>query len=132
MSATFHRAFDMCSDPFKGLEDVISTGADRLLTSGHQNRAEDGIRLTGQLIHRAAKRIIIMPGSGINELNIGLIARGTGANEFHLTGRKIIDSGMIFRRENISIGGASGIAEFSRKVADPDMIRRIIKNLKLM
>src|SRR5664280_64589 len=132
MSATFHRAFDLCSDPFKGIEDVISTGADRLLTSGQRNRAEDGISLISKLIQHAGKRIIIMPGSGINESNIGLIARGTGANEFHLTGRKIIDSEMIFRRENIFMGGVSVIPEFSRKVADPDMIRSIINNLKLM
>jgi copper homeostasis protein len=132
MSATFHRAFDLCRDPFKGIEDVISTGADRLLTSGQKNRAELGISLISKLIQHAEKRIIIMPGSGINELNIGLIAKGTGANEFHLSGRKIIDSEMIFRRENIFMGGASGIPEFSRKVADPDMIRSIINNLKLM
>ena len=132
MSATFHRAFDLCSDPFKGIEDVISTGADRLLTSGQKNRADDGISLISKLIQHAGKRIIIMPGSGINESNIGFIARGTGANEFHLTGRKIIDSEMIFRRENIFIGGVSGIPEFSRKVADPDMMRSIINNLKLM
>jgi copper homeostasis protein len=132
MSATFHRAFDMCSDPFKGLEDVISTGADRLLTSGQKNRAEDGISLINKLIQNAGKRIIIMPGSGIIGSNIDLIARGTGANEFHLTGRKIIDGEMIFRKQNISMGGASGIPEFSRKVADPDLIRSIIYNLKMM
>jgi copper homeostasis protein len=132
MSATFHRAFDMCNDPLKGLEDVIATGADRLLTSGQTNKAVEGIELISQLIRQADKRIIIMPGSGIDESNIGLIARSTGAREFHLTGRKIIESEMIFRRQNISMGGISAIPEFSRKVADPDMIRSIINNLKLI
>ena len=132
MSVTFHRAFDMCNDPLKGLEDVIATGADRLLTSGQTNKAVEGIELISQLIRQADKRIIIMPGSGIDESNIGLIARSTGAREFHLTGRKIIESEMIFRRQNISMGGISAIPEFSRKVADPDMIRSIINNLKLI
>jgi copper homeostasis protein len=132
MSVTFHRAYDMCKDPLKGIEDVIVTGADRLLTSGQKNSAEGGVELINQLIKLAGKRIIIMPGSGINVSNITHIAVSTGAKEFHLTGRKVIDSEMVYRKENISIGGTSGIPEFSRKVADPDMIRSIISNLKMI
>lgn len=132
MSVTFHRAYDMCKDPFKGLEDVMATGADRLLTSGQKNSAEEGIGLINQLIKLAGKKVIIMPGSGINSSNITHIAVTTGANEFHLTGRKVIESEMIYRKESISMGGTSGIPEFSRKVADPDMIRSIISNLKMI
>jgi len=132
MSVTFHRAFDMCNDPFRGLEDVIAAGAHRLLTSGQSDNADKGAKLISQLIGIAGKRIIIMPGSGINDSNIAGIAKITGAGEFHLSGRKVIDSEMIFRRQNISIGGHSDIPEFSRKIADPDMIRRIINNLKLI
>jgi Uncharacterized protein involved in copper resistance len=132
MSVTFHRAFDMCSDPFKSLDDVIATGAERLLTSGLKNKADEGTELISQLVRQAGKKIIIMPGSGINESNIRLIAKNTGAAEFHLTGRKVIESEMIFRRQNISMGGTSDIPEFSRKVVDPDMIRSIINKLKLI
>jgi len=132
MSVTFHRAFDMCNDPFKGLEDVIASGADRLLTSGQKNKAEDGIVLINDLVAKADDRIIIMPGSGINAINILTIARATGAKEFHLTGRKVTESDMIFRRPGISMGGSSDLPEFSRKVADPDLIRSIINNLKLI
>jgi copper homeostasis protein len=126
MSVTFHRAFDMCADPLKGLEDIIASGADRLLTSGQKNKACEGIEMICQLMKQAGKRIIIMPGSGINESNISDIAKITGAKEFHLTGRKEIESEMIFRNQNISMGGTSDMPEFSRKVADPDLIRRII------
>jgi copper homeostasis protein len=132
MSVTFHRAFDMCNDPFKGLEDVIASGADRLLTSGQKNKAEDGIGLINDLIAKAGNRLIIMPGSGITATNILTIAKGTGAKEFHLTGRRLTESGMIFRRPGISMGGSAGIPEFSRKVADHDVIRTVINNLKMI
>jgi copper homeostasis protein len=132
MSVTFHRAFDMCNDPFKGLEDIIAAGANRLLTSGQKTKAEDGIGLINDLIAKADDRIAIMPGSGINTTNILNIARATGAKEFHLTGRKVTESSMIFRRRGISMGGSSDISEFSRKVADPDVIRSIINKLKMI
>ena len=132
MSATFHRAFDMCYNPLQGLEDVIASGAKRLLTSGQKDKALEGTELISQLVCQAGDRIIIMPGSGINESNIERIARETGAKEFHLTGRKVIDSEMIFRREGIAIGGVIGIPEFSRMVTDPEKIKRIIDILNLI
>jgi copper homeostasis protein len=132
MTVTFHRAFDMCADPFKGLEDVIATGAARLLTSGQRDKAEQGAELIGKLCDQAAGRIIIMPGSGINESNIEMMARVTGAKEFHLTGRKEVDSEMNFRKECISMGGSERISEFSRMVADGEKIKRIINILKMI
>ena len=132
MAVTFHRAFDMCNDPISGLEDVISTGADHLLTSGHKNMAQDGTALIHDLIHRAGDRLIIMPGGGLNESNIARIARETDAREFHLTARRIVESGMIFRRKDIFMGGMQGIPEFSRNIADPDRIINIINILKMI
>jgi copper homeostasis protein len=129
MSATFHRAFDMCTDPIKGLEDVINTGADRLLTSGQKEKAADGIGLITELAKRAGNRIIIMPGSGINITNIAAIAKATNATEFHTTARKIVESEMTFRQSAVSMGGIPGIPEYSRKVADPEMIRDMINTL---
>jgi copper homeostasis protein len=132
MSVTFHRAFDLCSDPLKGLEDIISAGANRLLTSGQMDCAANGADLLARLVNKAGDRIIIMPGGGINESNISWIAGISGAKEFHLTGRSIVESEMVFRKPGISMGGIQGIPEFSRKVADEQKIRNIIEILKLI
>jgi copper homeostasis protein len=132
MSTTFHRAFDMCCDPVQGLEDVIASGASRLLTSGLKNKALDGIELIRQLVMQAGERIIIIAGGGIDETNAALIAVGTKVREIHLTGKKIIDSEMVFRRQGINMGGVPDIPEFSRKVADPEKIKNIINIIKMV
>jgi copper homeostasis protein len=132
MSVTFHRAFDMCTDPVQGLNDIISTGASRVLTSGQKDKVPEGSELIRKLVKQAGSKIIIMPGSGLDETNIAEMARITGASEFHLTGRKVINSDMIFRRDGIPMGGVPGIPEFSRKVADPQRIKNIIKILKMV
>ena len=130
MSVTFHRAFDMCSDPVKGLEEIIQSGADRLLTSGQKNTAVEGSDMINKIVKLAQGRIIIMPGSGVDEYNIGRLAKKTGAGEFHLTGRKSIDSEMRFIQQGISMSGNIDINEFSRKVADAEKIKRIIQILR--
>ena len=67
---TFHRAFDMVTDPLKELEKLIQLGIDRVLTSGQKQKAVKGIELLKELKKIAKDKIIIMPGSGINKLNI--------------------------------------------------------------
>lgn len=85
MSITFHRAFDRCSNPQQALEDIISLGCNRLLTSGLQDTAPQGQALIAELVKQAAGRIIIMPGSGVTPENINSLAAATGAREFHGT-----------------------------------------------
>ena len=83
LGVTFHRAFDRAKDPFQSLEDIIEIGCERILTSGQQPKAVDGIQIIKELILRAEDRINIMPGSGVNTENIISIAESTGAKEFH-------------------------------------------------
>lgn len=101
---TFHRAFDHCNDPFKALEDIISLGCARILTSGCKPTALEGASLLGELVGKAADRIIIMPGCGVKESNIAYIARLTGAHEFHFSAREPAGSGMIFRNPEVAMG----------------------------
>ena len=67
LSVTCHRAFDVCRDPFRALEQLIDLGCDRILTSGQQSDAVKGIPLIAELVRRADGRIIIMPGCGVRE-----------------------------------------------------------------
>src|ERR1700730_1341890 len=50
MEVTFHRAFDRCRDPFEAMEQLIMIGCNRILTSGQQATAIEGIELITQLI----------------------------------------------------------------------------------
>jgi len=102
MSFTFHRAFDFTNDPFKALEDVISTGADRLLTSGQQPTAIQGEHLLRELVKIGKGKIIIMPGSGVNADNIEYLIE-TGAAEFHMSGTTPIESKMAFRKLGMTL-----------------------------
>jgi len=67
---TFHRAFDEILNPIDGLHQLIEIKTNRLLTSGQKSTAVLGIELIKKLINISDKKIIIMPGSGINSDNI--------------------------------------------------------------
>ena len=130
MSLTFHRAFDLCRDPKKGLEDIMAAGAARVLTSGQAKSAIEGATLIKSLIKDAAGRIIIMPGGGIDEYNIALLAVSTGALEYHLSGRRQRESEMTFRRRGIYMGDPRLQSEYVLKSADAERISSVIMILK--
>ncbi len=131
MSVTFHRAFDMCRDPFKALEDIISLGCNIILTSGQQPKAEQGISLLKRLVGKADERIVIMPGSGVNEENIAKIARETGATQFHLSARQPVKSLMAYRNPAVSMGGVNiTVNEYEQNITDAGRVRATLEALK--
>lgn len=130
LSVTFHRAFDVCRDPMEALEQIIGLGCDRILTSGQAATAEEGTALLAKLVEEAGNRIIIMPGCGVNASNIARIARQTGAQEFHFSGRSKVSSPMTYRNPKVSMDGTVRIDEYSRDVTDPEKIRAARKALE--
>ncbi len=102
MSVTFHRAIDRCNDIFKGLEDVISIGCDRILTSGGKDSALEGAEVIKKLIEQAGDRIVIMPGAGITEKNIFELAQKTGLKEFHGSFRSAYPGKMKYFNRDLS------------------------------
>lgn len=94
LGVTFHRAFDAAVDPFGSLERIVAAGAARLLTSGQQRTAPEGIEMIGRLIESARGRITIMPGAGITAENIAHLAGSLNVREFHTSsGAKSMDPG---------------------------------------
>ena len=94
LPVTFHRAFDVCHHPEEALEQVIALGCRRILTSGQQPTAEQGIPLLHRLNQQADGRIILMPGGGVNATNAPLILQQTGCQEIHASASSLQPNGL--------------------------------------
>jgi copper homeostasis protein len=129
LNVTFHRAFDMCRDPRRALEDLVRLGADRVLTSGQEATCVEGLEQIRELHQQAAGRIIVMPGGGLTPRNIRKVVMGTGVQEVHLSARKTLDSGMEFRNGRCFMGGALRPPEFSSKTTDEMAVRAVVESL---
>lgn len=125
LKVTCHRAFDMTRDPFEALEACVEAGFDRILTSGQQLTAAEGVSLIGRLKEKAAGRISIMPGSGVNEKTVAAIVNGSGVNEIHFSAVAFDQSGMAFRNEKISGMGNEDGSEYKLRTVDPGRVREI-------
>ena len=126
MSVTFHRAIDRACNIMAALEDVISTGADRVLSSGGKPTSLEGLETLAQMNAAAAGRIIIMPGGGVNTGNIRQILEGTGAQEIHFSGSQTIQSEMVYR-EGVSFTPDSLGGDFTRTESSAEKIRQMIQ-----
>ncbi|XP_067858108.1 copper homeostasis protein cutC homolog isoform X1 [Heptranchias perlo] len=126
LPVTFHRAFDMVHDPTVALECLISLGFERVLTSGCDSTALEGLPTIRHLVEQAKRRIIVVPGGGITERNVQRILEGSAAREFHCSARSPRDSLMKFRNSSVSMGASLTVPEYSMKVADVCRIRALI------
>ena len=83
LPVTYHRAFDEAASLRQALEDVIQSGAKRILTSGGAKSALEGAGMLAELVEVAGDRIFIVPGAGISAASILEVAKRTKAREFH-------------------------------------------------
>ncbi len=120
---TLHRAFDVCRDPFAALETAKRLGVDTILTSGaagglhrrHRFAARAGCKKQGEDVQ-------ILVGAGVNADVIRDLQPKTGANAFHLSAKRVENSRMQFRRENVPMG-LPGLSEFSLWQCDENAVR---------
>ncbi|HEY7352829.1 MAG TPA: copper homeostasis protein CutC [Terriglobales bacterium] len=128
LKTTFHRAFDMSRDLGESLMAVIMAGADRILTSGGEQKAEDGVRTIAELVRAAQQRISIMAGGGITEPNVHRILEATGVQEIHASVRVHVPSPMLYRNEKVSMGFAKG-REYQRMMVLEERVRHLLKGI---
>jgi len=129
LNVTHHRAFDMALDLYRALEDVISTGADRILTSGGEATVSQGLDTISRLVRAAGDRIIIMPGGGITQDDIRRVAEQSGAREIHVGLGTEIPSPMLFRNQKIAMGSIEGY-EYKRMVVQQGDVASLVESLK--
>lgn len=139
---TLHRAFDVCVDPFGALQRAAELGVDTILTSGQEAGCMQGRELIRQLVcatqdSRSDGRetaalpegVTILVGAGVVSSNIREIAMTTGAHAFHMSGKKLMDSGMRYRNERVHMG-IEGLSEFELYRTDEEEIRRASRILQ--
>ena len=126
LPVTFHRAFDMTRDAFRSLDTLLSLGVDRVLTSGLEATVLEGADTLRTLVERAGERMIVMPGSGINERNFNKIKNLIGAKEYHMGLSSSIPSKMTFHPGHVYMGGLLRQNEFTLSRAGEERIRSVV------
>lgn len=104
MSVTLHRAFDLCRDPFEAMEQAKRFGIHTILTSGQRNGCREGKELLRELVLREEGKTEILIGGGVNAEVIRELQPYTKAHAFHMSGKEKIESPMIYRKEDVSMG----------------------------
>lgn len=111
MSVTLHRAFDMCRDPYEALEQAKTLEIQTILTSGQKADCTRGRELIAGLVRESAGRVDIMAGGGVDADVIRQMIPATGASSYHMSGKRVLPSGMAYRKEEVSMG-VPGLGEY--------------------
>ena len=126
LSVTFHRAFDMTPDPFEALEMLVGLGVERVLTSGQEASVLEELSLIAELVRRAGRRIIVMPGGGITARNADRIVAAAKPQEIHFAALEPAAGGMKFRRHHVFMGGELRPPEYDRLVTSVASIHSVM------
>ena len=111
MDVTLHRAFDMCRDAYEALDQAAALGIRTILTSGQKENSWAGRELIAGLVNDSGGWVDIMAGGGVDAGKIRELIPATGAGSYHMSGKVVLDSGMVYRREEVSMG-VPGMGEY--------------------
>lgn len=125
--AVFHRAFDCVRDPYEAITTLIDLGVDRILTSGLQEKAIDGVPLLKDLQDKFGDRIEIVVGSGINADNAKDIMEKTGITQIHSSCKTWVHDGST-SSESVSFAYDSSHQD-EYDVVSEELVRKLVESL---
>jgi len=97
LHTTLHRVIDTLADPLRAVEVAYELGIGRILSSGGRARAIDGSAGLAELVNRAADRLDIMAGGGLDVPDVAPLADRSGVRTFHGSCRRVVpaDTGLV-------------------------------------
>lgn len=88
MQITFHKAIDEVENPLEWIDNLTSLGVTRILTSGKQEKAIDGVNLINEMIKKSQSNIKILVAGKVTKENLKTLSELIDTDEFH--GRQIV------------------------------------------
>ncbi|MGB3345304.1 MAG: copper homeostasis protein CutC [Aequorivita sp.] len=126
MEFTFHRAFDWVKNPLDEIQKLMDLKVDRLLSSGLQPTAIEGISLLKQLDEISKDVLEIMPGGGINIENaLKFKEAGFTSIHFSATTKKTVLS----QKPKVSMHSGAFFEEGIITTSDKEKIQKVMKLL---
>jgi copper homeostasis protein len=118
----------MSADLFQALEDVCTTGANRVLTSGGEQECLQGIPTIAKLVRAAHGRISIMAGGRIGIRDAAPIVEQTGVTEIHVGLATPVNSKIPSNSRRLSLGKGQGL-EFQRTQVMEESVHALIESI---
>lgn len=122
---TLHRCIDVSRDPCRTYLDAGTLGIDTVLTSGAAASSLLGMETIGQLLRlrEETQGPEVLIGGGVKaQVITAFRTRFPQARAFHMSGKRDLESGMVFRREGVPMG-IPGLDEWHIQQTDEGNIR---------
>ena len=125
LGVTLHRCIDVSHDPVQTYRAAQAMGIDTVLTSGAAAACLQGEAVLAQLLQLQEQENgpQVLIGAGVNATAIRHFrSRYPQAQAFHMSGKKELESGMIFRRAGVPMG-LPGLDEWNIQQTDEENVR---------
>lgn len=124
---TLHRCIDVSYDPIETYLQAGYLGFDTVLTSGAACSCMAGLATIEKLLRLRDRQNSpqVLIGAGVNTSNIqAILSRLPQADAFHASCKKLVESSMTFRRDEVPMG-LPGLDEWHIQQTDEAAVREI-------